>query len=146
MPLALLELIDRIRGYFWRGEPIGEVPWEQLDQSHWSEFQKDVYRTICKIPHGETRTYGWVAAHLGRGSACRAVGQALRKNPFPILIPCHRVLSTKSIGGFMGVIDPSQPELRLKRSLMDLEEEYCSPLFPFLGTTPSLAARGTLSS
>jgi len=128
----LVDLIDRIRGYFYQGEPIGPVPWDKLDQTGWSDFQKEVYQTISQIPHGETRTYGWVASRLGNISASRAVGQALKKNPFPILIPCHRVLSTTSIGGFMGTADPSQPEHQLKRKLMMLEEEYCSPLFSFL--------------
>jgi methylated-DNA-[protein]-cysteine S-methyltransferase len=132
VPAALADLIDQIRGYFYQGEPIGIVPWDQLDQSDWTDFQKEVYQVISRIPHGETRTYGWVATHLGKISASRAVGQALKKNPLPILIPCHRVLSATSMGGFMGVVDPSQPELQLKYRLMKLEEEYRSPLFSFL--------------
>lgn len=140
VPTALAELIDRIRGYFYAGEPMGEVPWDLLDQSDWSAFQRDVYMTISRIPHGETRTYGWVAARLGNSAASRAVGQALRKNPLPILIPCHRVLSSNSLGGFMGTSDPSQPELKLKRRLMQLEEEYRSPLFSFL--TPGASWAG----
>ena len=143
VPTALADLIDQIRGYFYQGEPIGEIPWDQLDQLEWSDFQRDVYQTIFRIPHGETRTYGWVASQLGKCSASRAVGQALRKNSLPILIPCHRVLSTTSIGGFMGVIDPSQPELELKRRLMVLEEEYRSPLFSFL--TPGAGWTGCSS-
>jgi methylated-DNA-[protein]-cysteine S-methyltransferase len=132
IPTALGEVIDRIRGYFYQGEPIGMIPWDLIDQSDWTEFQKKVYQTIAKIPHGETRTYGWVARQMNQTSASRAVGQALKKNPIPILIPCHRVLSLTSIGGFMGVIDPTQPELKLKRRLMILEEEYQSPVFSFL--------------
>jgi methylated-DNA-[protein]-cysteine S-methyltransferase len=132
VPTHISELIDRIRGYFYQGEPIGVIPWELLDQSDWSDFQKKVYRTLTKIPHGETRTYGWVAERMGKSTASRAVGQALRKNPLPILIPCHRVLSSTSLGGFMGAIDPSQAELKLKRKLMSLEEEYQSPVFSFL--------------
>lgn len=140
IPKALVDLMDQIRGYFYQGEPIGEIPWDQLDQTEWSDFQREVYQTISRIPHGETRTYGWVAAQLGKSSASRAVGQALRKNPLPILVPCHRVLSSTSMGGFMGVIDPAQPELQLKRRLMILEEEYRSPLFSFL--TPGVAKIG----
>ena len=132
VPAVLADLIDRIRGYFYLGEPIGNIPWEQIDQSGWSGFQKQVYWTISQIPHGETRTYGWVAAKLGNLAASRAVGQALKKNPLPILIPCHRVLSTNSIGGFMGISDPTQPEIQLKRRLMLLEERYQSPVFSFL--------------
>jgi methylated-DNA-[protein]-cysteine S-methyltransferase len=133
----MVDLIDRIRDYFYRGEPVGPIPWDRIDQGGWSSFQRDVYRTIGDIPHGETRTYGWVASRLGNASASRAVGQALKKNPLPILIPCHRVLASASIGGFMGTADPSQPELKLKRTLMAMEEEYCNPIFSFLN--PSIA-------
>ena len=141
IPHALLDLVDRIRSYFYQGEPIGPVPWDLLDQNGWSDFQREVYHVISQIPHGETRTYGWVASRLGNVAASRAVGQALKKNPFPILIPCHRVLSMNSLGGFMGVAHPSQPEVQLKRRLMTLEEEYQSPVFSFI--TP---ATGWLNS
>lgn len=136
MPPNLIDLIDRIRGYFYQGIPLGEVPWHLLDQEEWSFFQREVYGAISKIPHGETRTYGWVAEKIGRISASRAVGQALRKNPLPILIPCHRILGSNSFGGFMGTSDPSQPELQLKRKLMQIEEDYLSPTFSFFSQGP----------
>jgi len=133
LPQPISELIDQIRGFFYQGEPLAVVPWDLIDQSDWSDFQKEVYRTIAKIPHGETRTYGWVARRLNNSAASRAVGQALKRNPLPILIPCHRILSDNhSIGGFMGIKDPSQPELQLKRKLLELEERYQSPVFSFL--------------
>lgn len=132
VPSQFGELIDSIRAYFYQGEPLMPIPWEWLDQSEWSEFQKDVYRTIAQIPHGQRRTYGWVAAKLGKVSAHRAVGQALKKNPLPILIPCHRIQCRQSLGGFMGSLDPRCAEMHLKRKLLALEEEYESPLFSFL--------------
>jgi O-6-methylguanine DNA methyltransferase len=53
------------------------------------------------IPCGETRTYGWVAAKVGMSQAARAVGQALARNPLPVVIPCHRVIcSNGNLGGF----------------------------------------------
>ncbi len=55
-------------------------------------FQKKVYTIVKRIPMGETKSYGWVARQLGRPYAQRAVGQALKKNPFPIIVPCHRVI------------------------------------------------------
>lgn len=140
IPNHLTTIIDQIRGYFYEGEPLGPIRWEMLDRQDWSTFQTKVYSVISTIPHGETRTYGWVARQLGQASASRAVGQALRKNPLPILIPCHRVFACHSTGGFMGEVDPCQPELQLKRKLTVLEAEYCSPLFPFL--TPSVALIG----
>ncbi len=138
IPRPLADLVDQIRGYFYQGEPLGPVPWQCLDQSDWSVFQTKVYQIISTIPHGETRTYGWVARQLCQASASRAVGQALRKNPLPILIPCHRITASNSMGGFMGCVDPSQPEMLLKRKLVLLEEEYRSPIFPFLASSVSL--------
>ena len=54
-----------------------------------------------KIPEGQVRSYAWVAKKIGCSKAARAVGQAVKKNPFPIVIPCHRVIASDgSIGGF----------------------------------------------
>ena len=130
-PIA--DLVKKMDRYFSHGEPIGELPWDQIDTSSWSEFQRMVYRAITFIPHGETRTYGWVAARISKFAATRAVGQALRKNPLPILVPCHRVVAAHDLGGFMGAIDPNQPELQLKSRLIQLEDSYRSPMFDFLG-------------
>lgn len=134
-PLA--NLLNRLRGYFEEGEPIGQIPWDAIDQRGWTEFQLRVYQALTEIPHGETRTYAWVAKRVGKAAAPRAVGQALRKNPFPVLIPCHRVVSSTALGGFMGTMDPDQPELKFKKWLIDLEGSYINPMFPFLNTMPS---------
>jgi len=68
-----------------------------------TEFQRRVYRAVCRIPAGQTRSYRWVAERLGRPAAARAVGQALHRNPFAPLVPCHRVIrSDGSLGGFAG--------------------------------------------
>ena len=143
LPTGIAKLADQLRAYFYEGQPIETIPWSQVDQSGWTDFQKEVYLTISRIPHGETRTYGWVAARLGRTSASRAVGQALRKNPIPILIPCHRITTASckqgmsGMGGFMGVVDPSLPQVKLKYHLIRMEEEYRSPLFSFLTGGPA---------
>ncbi len=63
-------------------------------------FEKDVYRAAAEIPLGEVRTYKWIAERIGRPKAVRAVGQALKKNPLPLLIPCHRVVSCSGLGGY----------------------------------------------
>jgi methylated-DNA-[protein]-cysteine S-methyltransferase len=118
--------------YFSDGTPMGGVPWAFLDPSGWTEFQNQVYRAIAEIPHGQTRTYGWVASRIGNPSASRAVGQALRCNPLPILVPCHRVTAVASVGGFMGTIDPGGSEIQLKQRLIALEEGFLNPIFEFL--------------
>ncbi|KAK3997199.1 methylated-DNA--protein-cysteine methyltransferase [Cladorrhinum sp. PSN332] len=66
-------------------------------------FEKSVWRTICQIPPGSFTTYGHLAAHLK--SSPRAVGNALRRNPFAPGVPCHRVTaSSGALGGFKGKI------------------------------------------
>ena len=66
-------------------------------------FEWSVYKAALAIPLGETRSYKWVARKIGKPKAMRAVGQALRRNPFLVTIPCHRVIredgSLASYGG-----------------------------------------------
>ncbi len=70
-----------------------------------TEFEKKVYAACKTIPRGETRSYAWIAKKIGHPRACRAVGNALHKNPFAPSVPCHRVIcSDGSIGGFAGGI------------------------------------------
>ncbi len=84
-------------------------------------FEKDVLRAVCAIKPGEVRTYQWVAERVGRPKAQRAVGQALKKNPLPLLIPCHRVVAGNGkIGGYsLGT--------ELKRELLAFEEILLRP-------------------
>ncbi len=63
-------------------------------------FHVRVYRRLMQVPPGRTITYGELAAELGSPGAARAVGQAMRRNPVPIIIPCHRVTSRSGLGGF----------------------------------------------
>ena len=80
-------------------------------------FEQQVYRAIARIPRGQTRSYGWVAQRIGRPQAARAVGQALKRNPYAPKVPCHRVVkSDGSLGGYSG-----RGGLRLKRRLLELE-------------------------
>jgi len=68
---------------------------------HLSRFAQQVYRATCRIPKGQTRSYQWVAARIGRPQAARAVGNALQRNPFAPTVPCHRVVkSDGSLGGY----------------------------------------------
>src|SRR5690625_4751312 len=71
-----------------------------------TKFQKDVWRALSKIPYGETVTYKQIAIMIKRPKAVRAVGGALNKNPYSIVLPCHRVIgSDGSLTGFGGGID-----------------------------------------
>jgi AraC family transcriptional regulator of adaptative response/methylated-DNA-[protein]-cysteine methyltransferase len=66
-----------------------------------TEFQREVWTALRRIPRGATRSYGELAAELGRPGAARAVGQAVARNPLAVLVPCHRVLpATGGPGGY----------------------------------------------
>ena len=65
-------------------------------------FEMRVWKTLMQIPYGETRSYGEIAAVCGNPKAARAVGQAVHRNPLPIIVPCHRVVSTSNLGGYAG--------------------------------------------
>jgi len=94
------DLPNRVRDYL-SGEA-ASFP-DKLDLSRASPFQRSVWQMTQSIPCGETRTYGWVAAKVGMPQAARAVGQALARNPLPVVIPCHRVIcGDGNLGGFGG--------------------------------------------
>jgi O-6-methylguanine DNA methyltransferase len=82
-------------------------------------FQRKVWEGIRNIPYGQIKTYGWLGTKLSNPGASRAVGNALAKNPLPLIIPCHRVVrSDGKMGGF------SLPGgILLKKKLIDLEKK-----------------------
>ncbi|MFD7506402.1 methylated-DNA--[protein]-cysteine S-methyltransferase [Streptomyces sp. NPDC059850] len=83
-------------------------------------FQRLVWEELCRIPYGETWTYGQLADRIGRPTASRAVGLANGKNPVGIIVPCHRVVgSTGSLTGYGGGLDR-------KRRLLDFERSGVS--------------------
>jgi O-6-methylguanine DNA methyltransferase len=88
-----------------------------------SSFQKKVYEAVKKIPPGEVRTYGWVAKKIGNPRAARAVGGALHRNPFPIVVPCHRVVAKNGLGGYNG-------GLKKKKALLRSEGNNCCQGYP----------------
>lgn len=109
------DLPERIESYF-SGKGVS-FP-DRLDLSWASPFQKRVWKTTQSIPYGETRGYAWVAGKIGIPKAARAVGQALARNPLPIIIPCHRVIcSDGTLGGF------SDGKL-LKQRLLEMEAKF----------------------
>ncbi|WP_052489291.1 methylated-DNA--[protein]-cysteine S-methyltransferase [Streptomyces sp. 150FB] len=76
---------------------------------HGTEFQRGVWDRLCRIPYGETRSYGQLALELGKPGASRAVGLANGKNPIGIIVPCHRVIgSTGGLTGYGGGLDRKQ--------------------------------------
>lgn len=79
-----------------------------------TRFQISVWEVLCTIPWGEVRTYKDIAVALGNKGAARAVGQANRRNPLPIIVPCHRVVSVDGLGGYSGGME-------IKKRLLQLE-------------------------
>jgi len=107
------DLPNRLRRYL-EGEPV-DFP-DKLDLAEATNFQYDVWRLVRNIPYGETRSYGWVASRLGLPKAARAVGQALGRNPLPIIVPCHRVIrSDGRLGGFGGGVEIKELLLRFEK-------------------------------
>ena len=91
----------------------------QLNLDNYTNFQKKILQTVRKIPYGEIRSYKEAAEAAGYPLAYRAVGNTMRNNPLPLIIPCHRVIkSDGSLGGFSG-----KEGIALKKKMIDLESE-----------------------
>ena len=72
---------------------------------HGTPFQVEVWKEMLRIPAGKTKSYAEVARNIGRPKAFRAVAQACGANPIPVVVPCHRVVASKGLGGYTGGID-----------------------------------------
>ena len=89
---------------------------ENLDSAatHEDTVYSRIYRAVRQVPYGSTTTYGEIAAVIG--TSPRVVGQAMARNPTPLVIPCHRVLAAHGIGGF-------SPEIAINESLLAMEKK-----------------------
>ncbi len=106
------DLIPRLRIYFSAHKV--NFP-DELDLSGATAFQREVWEITRLIPYGETRSYTRVAEQIGKPRAVRAVGQALARNPLPVIIPCHRVVNTSAkLGGYRGGVE-------MKKHLLSME-------------------------
>ncbi len=113
-PRLFDDLMERLKVYFSGHRTT--FP-DKLDLSRATHFQREVWEITRLIPYGETRSYAWVAEQIKKPQAMRAVGQALGKNPLPIIVPCHRVVTSDGkLGGFGGGVE-------VKRYLLSLEAE-----------------------
>jgi methylated-DNA-[protein]-cysteine S-methyltransferase len=109
---AFGDLPLRLRRYF-KGEVVS-FP-DKLDLEGATAFLQAVWRATHSIPYGEVRSYAWIARSIGKPRACRAVGSAMARNRFPVIVPCHRVVASDGrLGGFSG-------GLELKKRLLELE-------------------------
>ena len=115
----LPELADRIKRYF-DGQHVG---FADVPTPAGPDFHVKCWNACRKIPRGQMRSYAHLAILAGaKADGARAAGQAMRNNPLPIVIPCHRVVaSSGKLHGFAGSSDESGKELAIKRALLELE-------------------------
>ena len=108
---VLIEAKRQLTQYFEGAREQFDIPLE----AGGTDFQREVWESLRRIPYGEQRSYGDIARDIGRPKAVRAVGAANGRNPIPIIVPCHRVIgSNGTLTGFAG-------GLALKRELLALE-------------------------
>ena len=89
-----------------------------LDLTKHSPFFRAALIACSMIPLGETRSYSWLASAVGRKGAYRSAGQAMARNPLPVLIPCHRVISSNGgLRGYAGGLEIKAKLLRLESSM-----------------------------
>jgi methylated-DNA-[protein]-cysteine S-methyltransferase len=107
------ELAGRLRSYFAREHPdFSDV---ELDLEDYTPFQLAVVDALRRVPYGEVVTYGELAALAGYPNAQRATGSVCAHNRFPLVVPCHRVVSATGIGGY------GASGVDVKRRLLELE-------------------------
>jgi methylated-DNA-[protein]-cysteine S-methyltransferase len=117
-PPVVQRAVERIVALL-RGEA-SDLSSVALDMNGVPEFHRRVYDAARTIPPGETLSYGDIARRVGAPGAARAVGQALGRNPFPIVVPCHRVLAAGGkIGGFS-----AQGGVATKRRMLAIESAW----------------------
>ena len=109
-PVLFKDVFDQFSEYFAGARKNFTLPF----YLNGSPFEMRVWEVLLKIPYGETRSYGEIAAVCGNRKAARAVGQAVHRNPLPIIVPCHRVVGASNLGGYAG-------GLAIKRFLLRLE-------------------------
>jgi methylated-DNA-[protein]-cysteine S-methyltransferase len=114
-PAAIVDAAERLVR-FSQGESV-DFSDVVVDESHLTQFGKRIVQVCRRIPAGQTRGYGELAAESGSPGAARAVGQVMARNRYPLVVPCHRVLAAGGrIGGF------SAPQgLVMKRRLLEVE-------------------------
>ena len=120
-PPEIQQAIDAIAAVLSGLSPAPDLSGITLDMHGIPSFDRQVYELARGIPPGSTRTYGALATQLGDRALARDVGQALGKNPFPIVVPCHRVVAADGRSGGFSAPGGRQTKLRL------LALEHTSP-------------------
>lgn len=129
-PTPEVEVVIAEIGRLLAGEPV-DLLGARLDLTGVSDFHKRVYDEARRIPPGSTMTYGQIAQRLKAPGTARAIGQALGANPFPIIVPCHRVLGANgAVGGFSapGGVETKLRILNIERRNAPLEASLFADL------------------
>jgi methylated-DNA-[protein]-cysteine S-methyltransferase len=106
------DVVHQLRAYFAGERRTFDI---QVDLSRLTPFQRRVLLAAARVPAGEVVSYGDIARRIGQPKGSRAVGQALGRNPIPIVIPCHRVVAAGGrLGGYTGGLDIKKKLLRLE--------------------------------
>lgn len=115
-PDAFREVVDRLVRY--SGGELSALDEIELDMEGAPPFFRAAWRACRRIPPGETRSYRWLAAEAGNPLALRAAGQAMARNRFSLIVPCHRVIASDgTLGGYGG------GGLGVKAQLLRMEQE-----------------------
>ena len=112
-------IISKLIINYFNGQPVNKLKslWKCFDTVGLTELQKSVYSATIRIPYGKLSTYKKIAVAIKRPKAYRFVGTTLAKNPFPVIIPCHRViLSNNKIGQFAGGTNLKIKMIELERN------------------------------
>jgi len=113
---AIQPVVQQLTEYFQGRRTAFEVP---IDYSGLTPFSRDVLRATAAVPPGQVATYSEIAKRIGNPGASRAVGNALGRNPVPIILPCHRIVpADRSIGNYTGGADIKVTLLSLEGSLL----------------------------
>jgi methylated-DNA-[protein]-cysteine S-methyltransferase len=133
-PPAEVERAIEAMGALLRGES-SELRSIALDLDGVAEFERSVYEVARTIPPGTTLSYGEIAQRLGAPGTAREVGQALGRNPFPIVVPCHRVVAAGGrLGGFS-----ARGGAVTKRRLLSVERSRGHGALPLFAVSPPAA-------
>lgn len=104
------EVVHQLQGYFENPAWEFDLPLDLVG----TPFQQRLWHSLSRVPAGQTDTYGKLAHQLHSGA--QAVGQACRRNPVPVVIPCHRIISRQGMGGYAGEVDGEK--MRIKKALL----------------------------
>ena len=117
-PDLLPEISTRLTRYF-NGEA---VEFDDVATPRGTPFRHRCWEHCRAVPRGQTLAYGKLAGLAGAAGGAQAAGQAMRSNPLPVIVPCHRIIAAGGrLLGYNGSADPQSPELGIKRWLLSLE-------------------------